>query len=137
MSIDQPEHRLYTVLVARPLALCRRVLEAIARRTQMGLQRLAGHTPRLEPTRLPVLGAKLRTGTTPKPTPTQGEHAESIPLMVRDRALRLVRPGHADFGNAVPETQAKARSDPQPPSKPQPEPAPGETQMAPNAETKR
>jgi hypothetical protein len=134
MPVNPFGRQLTTLLVARPLTLCRRVLQAVARGTRIALQRLLSHKPRLEPTRLPVLGAKLRSGITPRPA--QEEQARSTPLVVRDHVLRLVRPGHAGFVNTLPQEGVKAHTGPQPGFTPQLEPAPGEVQ-APDAEIKR
>ena len=135
MGIDQPRLSFKAILITRPLALCRRVREVIFRHARMILQRALSHKPRLEPTRLPVLGAKLRPQITPRPA--LGARVQSIPFSVHQRVLQLVKPGHAEFGNAPQGSRVVAASGPHPSCQPQPETASGETDAAPNADKKR
>ena len=134
MQIPQPQRGRAALLIARPLASCRRVWSAIVRRAQIVLQRALSRKPRLALERLPVSGANLRSKVTPMPK--QPASGKSTPVSVRDHVLRLVRPGHADFGGAL-RGGRTAATGPQLPSKPQPDTAPGETHGAPNVENKR
>jgi hypothetical protein len=135
MQIQQAQRGRAALLIARPLALCRRVWSALARRTQMALQRTLSRKPRLALERLPVLGANLRAKVTPMPR--QPATGKSAPVAVRDHVLRLVKPGHGEFGGALPRGGVATEIPPRPASGPQPDTAPGQAHGAPNAENKR
>jgi len=135
MQIPQPQRGRAALPITHPLALCRRVWSAIARRAQMVLQRALSRKRRLALERLPVSGANLRAKVTP--ISKQPATGKSTPLSVRDHVLRLVKPGHAEFGGALREGGVSTEIGPRPVSGPQPDTAPGETHGAPNAENKR
>jgi hypothetical protein len=135
MQIPQPQRGQAALLIARPLALCRRVWSAIVRRAQIVLQRALSRKPRLALERLPVSGANLRSRVTPMPK--QPASGKSTPVAVREHVLRLVRPGHAEFGGALRKGGGATEIAPRPASRPQPDTAQAETHGAPNAENKR
>ena len=135
MRMQQPQRGRAALLITRPIALCRRVWSAIVRRVQIVLQGALSRKPRLVPERLPVLGANLRSKVTPMAK--QPASAKSTPVVVRDHVLRLVRPGHGEFGGALRKGGATGQITPSRPSGPQPDTAPGQTHGAPNAENKR
>jgi hypothetical protein len=135
MPSKQPQFSLATPLIAGPLRLCRRVWSSIGRRAQIVLQRALSRKPRLDPDRLPVAGANLRCNTAP--ILAQAEQLKPTPIAaVRDHVLRLVRPGHAEFGKDLLRDRATAAG-PHPPSKPRPDSAEGASDTAPNAKNKR
>lgn len=135
MQVRQMKPSRTARLIARPLALWRRVRSCIARRVQIVLQRALSRRPRLAPERLPVSGANLRAKVTPMAQ--QAAAAKPTPFVVRDHVLRLVRPGHGEFGSALRKGGVASEIAPHPVSGPQPDTAPGETHGAPNAENKR
>jgi hypothetical protein len=134
MPTPQPPRSLITRLIAGPLRLLRRVRSSVARSAQMMLQRALSRKPRLNPKLLPVAGANLRSNAAPRPA--HSGQAKSTPIVVRDHVLRLVRPGHAEFGKALLRDRATTAG-PQPPSRPQPDTAAGASDAAANAENKR
>jgi hypothetical protein len=134
MPSKQLQFSLARLLIAGPLRLCRRLRSSIGRRAQIVLQRALSRKPRLDPDRLPVAGANLRSNAAP--IPAQAGQLKPTPIAVRDHVLRLVRPGHAEFGKALLRDRAIAAG-PHPPSKPRPDTAAGASDAAPNAKNKR
>ncbi|HXJ91309.1 MAG TPA: hypothetical protein VMT20_00325 [Terriglobia bacterium] len=134
MQIQQPQRDRAAQLIARPLALCRRAWSAIARRAQIVLQRALSRKPRLAPEHLPVIGANLRAKVTPMPK--QPAAGRSNPVAVGDHVLRLVKPGHGEFGGALRKGEVATDIAPRLASPPQPDTAPGQTPGTPNAENR-
>ena len=135
MPVNQSGHRGTAPLVARLLALCRRLRQAIGHSVWIVVQgaQALSHERRAEPDQLPASQAKPRTKA--MLGPARRARAKSPPFVIRDHVLRLVKPGHAEF--VFPRNRLTAGTAPRATSQPQPETAPGEPQVAPKAESKR